>query len=157
MLEHIRNMKLRARLLLSYAVIIVICLAASIAALFMLNKIGNNLSSFYNNNYTATVNVLISKGEVKCENYSFQIAASADEVTPKLVQGDLDIAAVPANLSSILYNNTKGKVQVLAVNTLGVLYIVENGETVQSAADLKGKTIYASGKGSTPELSLIHI
>ena len=59
----------------------------------------------------------VDKGEVKSENYSFQIAASADEVTPKLVQGDLDIAAVPANLSSILYNNTKGKVQVLAVNT----------------------------------------
>ena len=56
----------------------------------------------------------VDKGEVKSENYSFQIAASADEVTPKLVQGDLDIAAVPANLSSILYNNTKGKVQVLA-------------------------------------------
>ena len=54
----------------------------------------------------------VDKGEVKSENYSFQIAASADEVTPKLVQGDLDIAAVPANLSSILYNNTKGKVQV---------------------------------------------
>ena len=87
----------------------------------------------------------VDKREVKSENYSFQIAASADEVTPKLVQGDLDIAAVPANLSSILYNNTKGKVQVLAVNTLGVLYIVENGETVQSAANLKGKTIYASG------------
>jgi len=96
----------------------------------------------------------VDKGEVKSENYSFQIAASADEVTPKLVQGDLDIAAVPANLSSILYNNTKGKVQVLAVNTLGVLYIVENGETVQSAADLKGKTIYASGKGATPEYAL---
>ena len=100
----------------------------------------------------------VDKGEVKSENYSFQIAASADEVTPKLVQGDLDIAAVPANLSSILYNNTKGKVQVLAVNTLGVLYIVENGETVQSAADLKGKTIYASGKGSTPEsVSYTHL
>jgi methyl-accepting chemotaxis protein len=65
MLEHIRNMKLRARLLLSYAVIIVICLAASIAALFMLNKIGNNLSSFYNNNYTATVNVWIAKREMQ--------------------------------------------------------------------------------------------
>ena len=99
----------------------------------------------------------VDKGEVKSENYSFQIAASADEVTPKLVQGDLDIAAVPANLSSILYNNTKGKVQVLAVNTLGFLYIVENGETVQSAADLKGKTIYASGKGSTPEYALNYI
>ena len=78
-------------------------------------------------------------------------------MTPKLVQGELDIAAVPANLASVLYNNTKGQVQVLAVNTLGVLYIVENGETVQSAADLKGKTIYASGKGSTPEYALNYI
>lgn len=99
----------------------------------------------------------VDKGEVDDENYNFQIAASADEVTPKLVQGELDIAAVPANLASVLYNNTKGQVQVLAVNTLGVLYIVENGETVQSAADLKGKTIYASGKGSTPEYALNYI
>lgn len=89
--------------------------------------------------------------------YHFQIAASADEVTPKLVQGEADIAAVPANLASVLYNNTKGKVQVLAVNTLGVLYIVEKGDTVKSAADLKGKTIYASGKGSTPEYALEYI
>lgn len=99
----------------------------------------------------------VDKGEVDDGNYNFQIAASADEVTPKLVQGELDIAAVPANLASVLYNNTKGQVQVLAVNTLGVLYIVENGETVQSAADLKGKTIYASGKGSTPEYALNYI
>lgn len=99
----------------------------------------------------------VDKSEVDDENYNFQIAASADEVTPKLVQGELDIAAVPANLASVLYNNTKGQVQVLAVNTLGVLYIVENGETVQSAADLKGKTIYASGKGSTPEYALNYI
>ena len=99
----------------------------------------------------------VDKSEVDDENYNFQIAASADEVTPKLVQGELDIAAVPANLASVLYNNTKGQVQVLAVNTLGVLYIVENGETVQSATDLKGKTIYASGKGSTPEYALNYI
>lgn len=65
MLEHIQNMKIRARLLLSYAVIIVIGLAASIAALFMLNKIGNNLSSFYNNNYTVTVNVWMAKREMQ--------------------------------------------------------------------------------------------
>lgn len=96
-------------------------------------------------------------GKLDDENYKFQIAASADEVTPKLVQGELDIAAVPANLASVLYNNTKGKVQVLAINTLGVLYIVENGDTIQSAADLKGKTIYASGKGSTPEYALNYI
>ena len=83
--------------------------------------------------------------------FDFSIYASADEITPKLVQGELDIAAVPANLASVLYNNTEGQVQVLAINTLGVLYIVENGDTVQSVEDLRGKTIYASGKGNTPE------
>ena len=70
------------------------------------------------------------------------------------MQGELDIAAVPANLASVLYNNTEGQVQVLAINTLGVLYIVEDGDTVQSVEDLKGKTIFASGKGSTPEYAL---
>lgn len=97
------------------------------------------------------------QGNITSENYHFSIAASADEVTPKLVQGETDIAAVPANLASVLYNNTDGQVQVLAINTLGVLYIVESGDTVQSVADLKGKTIYASGKGSTPEYSLRYI
>lgn len=96
-------------------------------------------------------------GKTESENYHFSIVASADEVTPKLVQGEVDIAAVPANLASVLYNNTKGQVQVLAINTLGVLYLVERGETIQSVEDLKGKTIYASGKGSTPEYSLKYI
>lgn len=90
-------------------------------------------------------------------HYNFTIAASVDEVTPKLVQGDTDIAAIPANLASVLYNNTEGQVQVLAINTLGVLYIVDIDNSVQSAEDLKGKTIYASGKGSTPEYALNYI
>ena len=96
-------------------------------------------------------------GAVNGNAYTFTIAASADEVTPKLVQGEADIAAVPANLASVLYNNTEGQVQVLAINTLGVLYIVENGESIQSVSDLAGKTIYASGKGSTPEYALNYI
>lgn len=90
-------------------------------------------------------------------SYQFHIAASVDEVTPALVQGNTDIAAVPANLASVLYNNTNGDMEVLAINTLGVLYIVENGTTIQSVADLKGKTIYASGKGATPEYALNYI
>ena len=96
-------------------------------------------------------------GSVNGNSYTFTIAASADEVTPKLVQGEADIAAVPANLASVLYNNTEGQVQVLAINTLGVLYIVENGDSVQTVSDLAGKTIYASGKGSTPEYALNYI
>ena len=90
-------------------------------------------------------------------DYEFTVAAAIDEVTPKIVQGELDIAAVPANMSSVLYNNTDGAIDVLAVNTLGVLYIVETGDTVQSVEDLRGKTIYASGKGATPEYALNYI
>lgn len=99
----------------------------------------------------------VDNGKVDSENYKFTIVASIDEVTPAISQGETDIAAVPANVASVLYNKLEGGVQVLAVNTLGVLYIVENGGTVQSAADLKGKTIYASGKGATPEYALNYI
>lgn len=89
--------------------------------------------------------------------YDFQIVAAVDEVAPMIVQGKADIAAVPANLASVLYNNTQGAVQVLAINTLGVIYIVESGETVETAEDLRGKTIYASGKGATPEYALNYV
>lgn len=89
--------------------------------------------------------------------YEFTLAASADEVSPKLMQGELDIACVPANLASVLYNRTDGGIVTLAVNTLGVLYIVENGNSVQSMGDLAGRTIVASGKGSTPEYALRYL
>ena len=84
------------------------------------------------------------QGEITEENYDFQIVASPDEVSPAIAQGTADIAAVPANLASVLYQKTDGGVQVLTINTLGVLYLVENGDQVQSVSDLKGKTIYAS-------------
>lgn len=90
-------------------------------------------------------------------NYNFTISGSADEVTPKLIKGELDMAAVPANLASVLYNNTNGEVKLLAVNTMGVIYIVEKRNEVQSFEDLKGKTIYATGKGSTPEYALRYL
>jgi len=90
-------------------------------------------------------------------NYTFTISGSADEVTPKLIKGELDMAAVPANLASVLYNNTNGEVKLLAVNTLGVVYIVEKGNEIQSFEDLQGQTIYATGKGSTPEYTLRHL
>ena len=89
--------------------------------------------------------------------YNFSIVAAIDEVPPMLAKGEADIAAVPANLASVLYNNNEGAFQVLAINTLGVLYIVENGESIQSVEDLRGKTIYASGKGATPEYALNYI
>ncbi|NLK96048.1 MAG: ABC transporter substrate-binding protein [Clostridiales bacterium] len=91
------------------------------------------------------------------DKYDITISGSVDEVTPKIVNGEYDICAIPANLSSVLYNNTEGDVVVLAINTLGVLYIVENGNTINSINDLKGKTIYVSGKGATPEYSLNYL
>ena len=96
-------------------------------------------------------------GETTGNEYTFTLAGSADEVTPALLKGELDMACVPANLAAVLYNKTEGEIEVLAVNTLGVLYIVENGESVHSMADLKGKTIVAAGKGSTPEYALRYL
>lgn len=88
--------------------------------------------------------------------YDFTLATT-DEIVPRISKGEIDIAAIPANLASVLYNNTQGKFQVMAINTLGVLYIVEKGDSIRSVEDLKGKTIYANGKGSTPEFSLNYV
>ena len=90
--------------------------------------------------------------------YTYTIAASANELTPQLVQGELDIVAVPANVAAILYSQTEGGVELLAAGTLGVLYMVEKGgETVTDVASLSGKTIYATGKGATPEYALTYL
>lgn len=88
------------------------------------------------------------------ENIDLQLYQSPTDVTQKLLSGDLDVACVPSNLGAVLYNKTKGNVQILTNIVNGVLYIVENGESVKSVKDLAGKTIYASGKGGTPEYVL---
>lgn len=91
------------------------------------------------------------------DTYDVSLFDSPDQIISKIINGEVDGAAVPSNLAPILYNKTKGGVQLLGANTLGVLYIVENGNTVKNIKDLKGKTIYASGKGSTPEFVLNYI
>ena len=90
-------------------------------------------------------------------DYDLQLYGAADEIVPLLMKGELDMAAIPANLAATLYQKTSGGIEAVAVNTLGVLYIVENGESVQSLADLKGKTVVAAGKGSTPEYALRYL
>lgn len=89
--------------------------------------------------------------------YDITLFDSPDQLVSKIVNGELDGAAVPSNLAPILYNKTNGGVQLLGINTLGILYIVENGNTIKDIKDLKGKTIYSSGKGSTPEFVLNYI
>ncbi len=91
------------------------------------------------------------------DTYQVTMHGTADEIVAGIVKGEIDIASIPANLAGVLYKKLEGKLKVAAVNTLGVLYIVETGETVKSIADLKGKTIYATGKGTTPEFVLNHI
>lgn len=87
-------------------------------------------------------------------NYNFTIAGAADEITAGLIKGDIPIAAVPCNLASVLYNKSQGGITMLGINTLGVLYIIETGNKIQSVEDLMGKTIYSTGKGTTPEYTL---
>ena len=90
-------------------------------------------------------------------HYNVSIEASPDALAPRFISGDVDVAAVPINLASTLYNKLNGDVVVLAVNTLGVLYMLENGDTVKSFADLNGRHIYATGQGATPEYILNYL
>ena len=90
-------------------------------------------------------------------DYDLQLYGAADEIVPLLMKGELDMAAIPANLAATLYQKTGGGIEAVAVNTLGVLYIVEKGDTVQSFGDLKGRTILSTGKGTTPEYVLRYL
>ena len=89
--------------------------------------------------------------------YSFSLVSDPTEISSGLISGSYDIAACPVNMASVLYNKLEGNLQVLAINTKGVLYILENGNTINSIADLAGKTLYATGQGSTPEYILNYI
>lgn len=90
-------------------------------------------------------------------NYEFQMMTGADELLPLVVKGDLDIALVPANVASVLYGKTNGGISVIDINTLGVLYMVSADTSVKSIADLKDKTIYLTGKGTTPDYALQYL
>ncbi len=91
-----------------------------------------------------------TKGKALC-NYEFTMVTAADELLGKMINNDLDIALVPANVASVLYNKTKSGISVIDINTLGVLYVVASDQSIQSFADLKGKTVYMTGKGTTPD------
>lgn len=96
------------------------------------------------------------KGETY-DSYEFHMATGADELLPLMVQGDLDIALVPANVAAVLYQRTQGQVVAVDINTLGVLYVVTGSPEISSVADLAGKTIYLTGMGTTPEASLRYV
>ena len=91
------------------------------------------------------------------ENYEFSMMTAADELLPMMIKGELDIALLPSNVASILYQKTNGGVTVIDINTLGVLYMVSGDSSVTGVEDLAGRTIYLTGKGTTPDYVLHYI
>lgn len=90
-------------------------------------------------------------------DYEVTLASAPDVFTAALLNTELDIAAIPVNVAATLFNKSQGKVQILAVNTLGVIYILDNTGEINSLADLKGKTILSAGQGTTTEYVLNYI
>lgn len=140
------------------------CVTAAVIALSMLagcssaSKTAINVGVIKGPTGIGAVELMEESANGKTEgNYNISVAASADEVNGKIAKGELDIAAVPTNVAPVLYNKDNGAYSVLAVNTLGVLYVLENGNTVNSVKDLSGKTIYMAGQGSVPEYVMNYI
>ena len=90
-------------------------------------------------------------------DYTFSLAAAPTDMVSRVAAGEVDIAALPTNTAAALYRKTSGNVQLLALNTEGVLYILENGDGIQKMSDLRGKTIYANGQGANPEYVLNYL
>lgn len=101
---------------------------------------------FYGSDNNETVN-----------KYNYTVYGTADEISAGLIKGDIDVAAVPCNLASVLYNKTDGEIMVAGINTLGVLYVMSKGIEINSVNDLKGQTVYTTGQGTTPEYTLRHL
>jgi len=90
-------------------------------------------------------------------SYEFSTYGAPDELLGKVINGEVDIAALPTNMASVIYNKTDGQIKLAAINTLGVLYVLEDGNEINSIEDLKGKKINVSGKGATPDFILQYL
>ncbi|HBC98048.1 MAG TPA: hypothetical protein DC034_14810 [Clostridium sp.] len=146
--------------------VFIMALVLVISTLFAAGCSGSTDSTSSDNSKNQAIRIAALKGPTGMgmaklmedkQDYNITLYDSPDQITSKLINGELDGAAVPSNLASILYNKTKGAVKVVGINTLGVLYIVENGSAVKNIADLRGKTIYSSDKGAAPEFILNYI
>ncbi|MBR5420003.1 MAG: ABC transporter substrate-binding protein [Lachnospiraceae bacterium] len=95
--------------------------------------------------------------ESENNNYSFTMETQADLLLSAMVSGELDIALIPANVASVLYNKAKGGISVIDINTLGVLYMVSGDSSIKTIKDLAGRTVYTTGAGTTPEYVLRYL
>lgn len=98
-----------------------------------------------------------ARKQATADHYEFTMAATADELLPSVISGDLDILLIPANVSGVLYMKTEGDIAVIDINTLGVLYMVSGDDTIKEMEDLKGKTVCLTGKGTTPDYVLQYL
>lgn len=89
--------------------------------------------------------------------YNIAISITPDEVTAKLLSGEVDIAAIPTNMAATLYNKSDGQIKILAINTLGVIKLISTDDSIQTLEDLKGKSMLGSGKGAIPEYTFDYI
>lgn len=140
-----KMMKLLAALLLAMGIAMVSCSAEDTAAMRvggLKGPTGMALAHMMTENNGA---------------YEFTLAGAPDELTGQIIQGNVDVAAVPVNLGAVLYNKTQGGVQALSLITRGMLYVLEKGDSIQSVADLQGKTIVTAGQGATPEYVMNYI
>lgn len=101
--------------------------------------------------------VSLMNTDSSANTYDFSMVTAADELVASVASGKVDIALLPANVASVLYHKTKGGISVIDINTLGVLYIVSSDSSIKTMADLKGKTIYLTGKGTTPDYVLHYL
>ena len=140
MLKKIRNMKLKFRLLLSYAMVIAICLSASIAALFMLNRIGDNLSSFYRNNYTVTINVWLAKREMQ---------AARGDILNAILESDVEESAEYIDKAKESLRNMRATFPVIRNSFKGDIAMVD--KRLQEAIVYRDKVFALVETGKTDE------
>ena len=100
---------------------------------------------------------LMDENEGEDAHYSFDLYTSGDEIVPLIGKGEVDIALIPTNLAATLYQKTEGGVQVLDVNAGNVLYVVSHDEAIIDLNGLKGKTVYMTGKGTSPDWTLQYL
>ena len=144
---------------LSFLLVIVLILSLAACAPKAVDKTAVRVTALKGPTGMGMVGLMDSaeKGETANDYEFLDFASAPDELTGLIVGGNVDIAAVPSNLASVLYNRTEGGIKLIALNTLGVLYILEKGDSINSIDDLRGKTVYASGQGATPEYALNYI
>ena len=141
-----KTMKKTVSSLLILCLVLLVCLSATACADVAIDKdLPVRVWTLNGTTGFGMAGLIADAGDGKAAlNYSFSVESDPSVVTAALVSGDCDIAALPTNAAAALYNKTKGQVQVLALNTRGVLYLVTDGtEKIESISDLDGKTVYA--------------